>query len=209
MIIVHHLNDSRSQRILWLLEELNVPYEIKRYQRDPQTRLAPSELKAVHPLGKSPVITDSDNGRVIAESGAIIDYILRRHGNGRLQPDPVSAAYDDYVHWLHYTEGSAMPALILKITVSRLGDAGASLGPHLDNELSSHLGYINDKLEGRNYLLGDELTAADIQLNFFGELASARTGIASYPNIGAWVNRFQARLPYKAALERGGAHSFA
>jgi glutathione S-transferase len=154
-------------------------------------------------------MTDSDNGRVIAESGAIIDYILRRHGNGRLQPDPASAAYDDHVHWLHYTKGSAMPALILKITVSRLGDAGASLGPHLDNELSSHLGYINDKLEGRNYLLGDELTAADIQLSFFGELASARTGIASYSNIGAWVNRFQARPPYKAALERGGAHSFA
>jgi glutathione S-transferase len=209
MIIVHHLYDSRSQRILWLLEELDVPYEIKRYQRDAQTRLAPPELKAVHPLGKSPVIIDTDNGRVIAESGAIIDYILRHHGNGRLQPNPTSAAYDDYVHWLHYAEGSAMPALILKITVSRLGDAAASLRPHLDSEVSSHLGYINDNLEGRNYLLGDELTAADIQLSFVGELASARMDISAYPNIRAWMKRFQARPAYKAALERGGAYSFA
>ncbi len=209
MIIVHHLNDSRSQRILWLLEELNVPYEIKRYQRDAQTRLTPPELKAIHPLGKSLVITDTDNGRVIAESGAIIDDILRRHGNGRLQPDPASAAYDDYVHWLHYAEGSAMPALILKITVSRLGDAALPVGARLDSEISSHLDSINGKLEGRNDHLGDELTAADIQLSFVGELASARMDLSSYPNIREWVKRFQARPAYKAALERGGAYSFA
>ena len=112
MIIVHHLNDSRSQRILWLLEELNLPYEIRQYQRDPVTRVAPPELKAVHALGKSPVITD--DGRVVAESGAIIEYILRHHGGGRLHPDASSAAYDESLQWLHYAEGSAMPALIVR-----------------------------------------------------------------------------------------------
>ena len=118
MVIVHHLNESRSQHILWLLEELQLPYEIKQYARDPQTRLAPPELKAVHPLGKSPVITD--DGKVIAESGAIIDYVIRRHGAGRLQPDPSSAAFDDYMQWMHYAEGPAMLPLLLKSTVSRL-----------------------------------------------------------------------------------------
>src|SRR3954451_732282 len=119
MLVVHHLNNSRSQRILWLLEELGAPYEIKSYQRDATTRLAPPELKAVHPLGKSPVI--ADNGRVIIESGAIIDYVIRRHGAGRLQPDSAAPEYDDYVQWLHFAEGSAMLPLLLKLYVSRLG----------------------------------------------------------------------------------------
>ena len=125
MITVHHLNDSRSQRILWLLEELGLPYEIRRYQRDARTRLAPPALKAVSPLGKAPVITDG--GRLVIESGAIVDYLIRRHGGGRLQPDPASAAYDDYVQWLHYAEGSAMLPLMLRLYVGRLGEAGAPL----------------------------------------------------------------------------------
>ena len=127
MIVVHHLNDSRSQRILWLLEELSLPYEIVQHRRDAQTRLAPPELKAVSPLGKSPVITDGET-RVV-ESGAFVDYLIRRHGGGRLQPDPATAAYDEYVQWLHYAEGSAMLPLMLHLYVSRLGEAGAPRAP--------------------------------------------------------------------------------
>jgi glutathione S-transferase len=207
MLIVHHLNDSRSQRILWLLEELSVPYEIQRYQRDAQTRLAPPELKAIHPLGKSPVI--SDNGRVIIESGAIIDYIIRHHGGGRLQPDPSSPAYDDYVQWLHFAEGSAMLPMLLKLYVSRLGEAGAPLSPRIESEIANHLGYMNSMLAGRDYLLGNDLTGADIQLSFVGEIAAGRANRAAYPNVEAWVKRFQARPAYQAALTRGGPYSYA
>jgi glutathione S-transferase len=207
MIVVHHLNDSRSQRILWLLEELQLPYAVERYQRDPRTRRAPPELKAIHPLGKSPVI--ADNGKVVAESGAIIDYVIRHHGGGRLQPDPSSAAYDDYQHWLHYAEGSAMTALMILGRAMTLGDAAAPLRPGVDAEVANHLGYIDAKLEGRQYLLGDALTAADIQLSFVGELAAARVGLSGYPNIASWVRRFQARPAYKAAVARGGAYGYA
>jgi glutathione S-transferase len=207
MIVVHHLNDSRSQRILWLLEELQLPYEIKLYQRDAETRFAPPELKAVHPLGKAPVITD--NGRVISESGAIIDYIIRHHGHGRLQPDPATPAYDDYMQWLHFAEGSAMLPLLLKLYVSRLGPAGAPLGPRIESEIANHLGYINAALAGRDYLLGAELTGADIQLSFVGEIAGARADRAAYPDLDAWVRRFQARPAYRAALARGGPYSYA
>ena len=207
MIAVHHLNDSRSQRILWLLEELGVPYDIRRYERDAQTRLAPPELKAVHPLGKSPVI--EDDGRVIIESGAIIDYIIRHHGGGRLQPDTASAAYDDYVQWLHFAEGSAMLPLLLKLYVSRLGAAGAPLEPRIESEIANHLGYINASLAGRDYLLGNHLTGADVQLSFVGEVAGQRGNRAAYPDLDAWVRRFQARPAYKAALDKGGPYSFA
>jgi glutathione S-transferase len=207
MIIVHHLNDSRSQRILWLLEELGLPYDLQRYQRDAATRLAPPELKSVHPLGKSPVITD--NGRVIIESGAIIDYIIRRHGGGRLQPDPASPAYDDYLQWLHFAEGSAMLPLLLKLYVSRLGAAAAPLSPRIESEIDNHLGYINQSLAGRDYLLGPDLTGADIQLSFVGEIAASRANRAAYPNLDAWVHRFQARPAYQAALTRGGPYSYA
>jgi glutathione S-transferase len=206
MIVVHHLNDSRSQRILWLLEELNVPYEIKHYQRDAQTRLAPPELQAIHPLGKSPVITD--NGRVIIESGAIIDYIVRHYGQ-QLQPIATSKDYDEYQQWLHYAEGSAMLPLLLKLYVSRLGDAGAPLSPRIESELANHIGYVNTSLNGRDWLLGNEITAADIQMSFVGEAASARTNRAAYPNIEAWVKRFQARPAYQRALVRGGPYIYA
>jgi glutathione S-transferase len=206
MIIVHHLNNSRSQRILWLLEELRLPYEIKPYQRNAQTRLAPPELKEVHPLGKSPVITD--DGRVIAESGAIIDYIIRRHGGGRLQPDPSSAAYDDYVQWLHFAEGSAALPLLLKLYVSSLGPAAAPLAPRIESEIANHLGYIDSRLAGRSYLLGDELSGADIQLSYVGEVAGVRANRAAYPHLDAWVRRHQARPAYQAAIARGGPYGF-
>jgi glutathione S-transferase len=207
MIVVHHLNDSRSQRILWLLEELELPYEIRRYQRDATTRLAPPELRAVHPLGKSPVITDGD--RTLAESGAIVEYVIRRHGHGRLRPDPASPAYDEYVHWLHYAEGSAMLPLMLLLYTARLGDAGAPLRPRIDEEIANHLGYVDAALAGREYLVGDALTGADIQMSFVGEVAGAFGRLASYPNLAAHVARLHARPAWRRALERGGAYALA
>lgn len=206
MITVHHLNDSRSQRILWLLEELDLPYEVKCYQRDATTRLAPPELTAIHPLGKSPVLTD--NGRTIFESGAIIDYILRRHGGGRLQPDSASPEYDLYQSWLHYAEGSAMLPLLLALYVGRLGEAGAPLQPRIASETANHLGFLNASLMDRDYLMGAALTGADVQMSFVGELAVARELSAPYPAIAAWVKRFQARPAYKAAIARGGAYVY-
>jgi glutathione S-transferase len=207
MIVVHHLNDSRSQRILWLLEELGAPYEIKRYQRDATTRLAPPELKAVHPLGKSPVITDGD--RTIIESGAIIDYLVRQHGGGRLAPALGSRDYETYNQWLHYAEGSAMLPLMLFMYTGRLGEAAEPLKPRIESEMANHLGYVNGALEGRDWLLGSELSAADIQMSFVGEVTGAFGRFAQYPNIKAWVERFQARPAYRAALEKGGAYSLA
>lgn len=207
MIVVHHLNDSRSQRILWLLEELALPYDIRHWQRDPKTRLAPPELRAVSPLGKSPVI--EDGGRKLIESGAIVDYLVRRHGGGRLQPDPSTPAYDDYVQWLHYSEGSAMLPLMLNLYVSRLGEAGAPLHPRIESEIANHLGYVDGALAGRDYLVGDDLTGADVQMSFVGEVAGAFGKRASYPNLDAWIRRLQARPAYQRALEKGGAYSYA
>ena len=207
MLTLHHLNDSRSQRILWLLEELGTPYEMKRYQRDAQTRLAPPELKAVHPLGKSPVITDGDVR--IAESAAIVDYIIRRYGKGAMMPAAGSADYEAYNEWLHYSEGSAMLPLMLNLYVSRLGAAGAPLHPRIDSELANHLGYVDAALTGREWLIGDSLTGADIQMSFVGEMAGAFGKLAAYPAIDAWVKRFQARPAYRAALTRGGPYRFA
>lgn len=205
MIIVHHLNDSRSQRILWLLEELGEPYEVRHYARDVNTRLAPPELNAVHPLGKSPVV--EDQGRVVIESGAIVDYLIRRYGQGRLQPDASTSEYDAYQQWLHYAEGSAMLPLMLKLYVSRLGEAAAPLAPRIDSELANHLGYVDQSLAEREWLLGAELSGADIQMSFVGE--AARGLRARYPNMDAWVRRFQQRPAYQRALERGGPYSFA
>ncbi|MGE5565286.1 MAG: glutathione S-transferase family protein [Parcubacteria group bacterium] len=204
MIVVHHLNESRSQRILWLLEELELPYEIKHYRRDPQTRLAPPELKAVHPLGKSPVITD--NGRTIHESGAIIDYIIRWHGGGRLAPEPDRAAYDEYQMWLHYAEGSAMLPLMLLMYVMRLGEAGAPLHPRIESEIANHLGYIDGALAGKPFLLGEELSGADIQMSFIPEVAKAFGKLAAYPNMADWIERLHARPAWKRALEKGGPY---
>ena len=206
MLVVHHLNDSRSQRVLWLLEELELPYEIKHYQRDATTRLAPPELKAVHPLGKSPVLTD--DGRTMIESGAIVDYLIRRHGQGRLQPAAQTTDFDAYQQWLHYAEGSAMLPLLLKLYVSRLGDAGAPLWPRIESEIANHLGFVDQSLQGRPWLLGDEFSGADIQMSFVGEVAVAGGSRSDYPSLATWVARFQARPAYRKALERGGPYAY-
>ena len=205
MLLVHHLNDSRSQRVLWLLEELGLPYEIAHHARDAQTRLSPPALLAVHPLGKSPVI--EDDGRTIIESGAIVDYLIRRHGQGRLQPAAGSDDFEAYNQWLHYAEGSAMLPLMLKLYTSRLGDAAAPLGPRINSELANHLGYVNRALESREFLVGDSLTGADIQMSFVGE--AARGLRASYPAMDAWIRRLQARPAYQRALVRGGPYALA
>jgi glutathione S-transferase len=206
MITVHHLNDSRSQRILWLLEELGLPYELKHYKRL-ETRLAPPELKAIHPVGKSPVITDG--GRVVFESGAIIDYIIRRHAGGRLQPDPATPAYDDYQMWMHYAEGSAMLPLLLNLYVSRLGEAGAPLHPRIESETANHLGYLDSHLKDREFLLGKMFTGADVQMSFIPEIAEVYGKRAPFKHLDAWIKRLHARPAWKKALEKGGPYRFA
>jgi glutathione S-transferase len=204
MLVVHHLNESRSQRILWLLEELGLPYEIRFYARDPQTRLGPPALRAVHPLGKSPVLTDE--GATIIESGAITDYVIRRHGEGRLAPDPASADYDAYQQWLHYAEGSAMLPMLLRMYVVRLGEGGAPLHPRIESEIGNHLSYVDGALEGRQFFVGDSLTGADIQMSFVAEVAKAHGKLADYPNLEAWIGRMHARPAWTVALEKGGAY---
>jgi glutathione S-transferase len=207
MLLVHHLSNSRSQRILWLLEELDVPYEIQFYEREGRSHLAPEELKAVHPLGKSPAITDDD--RAVAESGAIIDYIVRRHGKGRLAPSPESWLYDQYMQWLHYAEGSAAMPLIMKELVSHLGSMWRPLKQRVDIELQTHLSYIDQSLEERDYLIGNTFSAADVQMSFIGELAAIRTDRSRFPHLEAWVHRFQRRPAYQAAIRRGGPYALA
>lgn len=205
MLTVHHLNESRSQRILWLLEELGAPYELKTYQRDAQTRLAPPELKAINPLGKSPMITDGS--RTIIETGAIIDYVIRHHGGGRMQPEPKSADYDTYVQWLHYGEGSAMLPLMLHMYVGRLKEAGAPLHPRIQSEIANHLGFIEGYLAGRQFFVGDDLTGADIQMSFVAEVARAQQSLPSYPNFSAWLDRMHERPAWKRGIEKGGAYA--
>jgi glutathione S-transferase len=200
---LHHLVNSRSQRILWLLEELGLDYELVVYPRDPKTGFAPPELKAIHPLGKSPLL--EDDGRVLAESGAIIDHLVRRHGQGKLAPAQDSAEYDDYVHWLHYAEGSAMPPLLLNLYVGRLGEAGAPIMPRISSEVKNHLGYISGALGGRDYLVGNSFSAADIQMSFVLEAArftGALETFQSLPNLGPYLERLHARPAYQRALQR-------
>ncbi len=205
MLVVHHLNNSRSQRVLWMLEELGAPYEIKPYARDATTNLAPPELTAVNRLGKSPVITD--DGLTVIESGAIIDYIQRHYGNGRMAPAMGSRAYEAYNQWLHYAEGSAMLPLMLALYVGRLGEAGAPLQPRIDSETSNHLGYVEAALAGRDWLVGSDITGADVQMSFVGEITVARGAGGQYPAIKTWVDRFQARPAYRRALEKGGPYN--
>jgi len=207
MLTLHHLNDSRSQRILWLLEELGTPFEIERYQRDTKTRLAPPELTAVHPLGKSPVITDGDVR--IAESGAIADYIIRTYGKGMMMPAAGSADYEAYNEWLHYAEGSAMLPLMLNFYVSRLKEAGAPLHPRIDSETANHLGYVDGALKGREFFVGDSLTGADVQMSFVGEMAKVFDKLGPYPNLSAWLSRMHARPAFQRSVEKGGAYRFA
>ncbi|WP_163995632.1 glutathione S-transferase family protein [Pyxidicoccus caerfyrddinensis] len=205
MLKLHHLANSRSQRILWLLEELGLDYELVIYPRDPKTKLAPPELKAIHPLGKSPVL--EDDGRVLAESGAIIDSVVRRHGQGRLAPAPDSPEYDTYVHWLHHAEGSAMLPFMLSLYVGRLGEAGAPLMPRISSEVKNHLGYISGALGERDYLVGNSFSAADIQMSFVLEAARPTGALESgqsFSNLGAYLERLQARPAYQRATQRGG-----
>jgi glutathione S-transferase len=211
MLTLHHLNDSRSQRILWLLEELGTPYEMKRYQRNAETRLAPPELTKIHPLGKSPVITDGDT--TIAESGAIVDYIIRRYGQGNgkpaMMPAPGSADYEAYNEWLHYSEGSAMLPLMLNLYVSRLKEGGAPLHRRIDSELANHLGYVDGALKGREFFIGPSLSGADIQMSFVGEMAKVFDKLAPYPNLAGWLSRMHARPAFQRSVEKGGTYRFA
>src|ERR1700736_6101442 len=207
MLTLHHLNDSRSQRILWLLEELGLPYEMKRYQRHAETRLAPPELEQVHPLGKSPVITDGDIK--IAESGAIVDYIIRTYGKGKMMPAPGGAEYEVYNEWLHYSEGSAMLPLMLNLYVSMLKEAGAPLHPRINSEIANHLGYVDGALKGKEFFIGKSLTGADIQMSFVGEMAKIYKKLEPFPNLSAWLARMHARPAFQRSIEKGGAYRFA
>jgi glutathione S-transferase len=206
MIIVHHLNNSRSQRILWLLEELGVPYEIKHYARDAVTSLAPPELKAIHPLGKSPVVTDK--GEVLAESGMIIDVLARRYGP-HLAVDVASPDYPNYMHWLHFAEGSAMTPFLLGLYTGRLGEAAAPLQPRIASEVMNHMAYVEGYLAGRTNFVGSSLTGADIQMSFIGEIAKGNGMGGSLPNTMAWLDSMHARPQWKTALEKGGPYRYA
>ena len=222
MITVHHLNNSRSQRVLWLLEELGLPYEIQHYQRDPKTMLAPEALRKVHPLGKSPVVTD--DGVTVAESGAIVEYLLERYGNGRLIPPAGSAERRRYTYGLHFAEGSAMPPLLLKLIFDRIPTqpmpffvkpvarsiANKVLQKMVLPNLKRQLDFMESELGGSTWFAGEEFSAADIQMSFPVEASAMRAGLdASRPHLFAYLKRIHARPAYRKALERGGPYSFA
>jgi glutathione S-transferase len=206
MIEVHHLNKSRSQRVLWLLEELGVDYNVVPYQRDPATRLAPPALKAIHPLGKSPVIRDG--GLVLAESGAIIEYLVGRYGNGRLAParDFSSPDYVAYLHWMHFAEGSAMLPVLLRLYVGRLGEAGAPLKPRIESELQNHFGYMSSALGDNDYFVANTFSAADLQLSFVLDTGAGRGPLNNYPNLVRLHERLKARPALQRAIARGGPY---
>ena len=218
MIIVHHLNNSRSQRVLWLLEELGVPYELKRYQRDAKTMLAPPELKAVHPLGKSPVITDGDI--TVAESGAIIEYLVETYGKGRLAPANGTPERLRYNYWMHYAEGSVMPLLVMKLIfgvipkrspalVRPIANAIVSnvMKSFLDPNLKLHFDFIESELRQSSWFAGDAFSAADVQMSFPAEANAARgADAASYPRLSEFLKRIHARPAYQRALEKGGPY---
>ena len=203
-LIVHHLNNSRSQRVLWALEELGLPYEIKHYQRDAVTNLAPPELKAVHPLGKSPLL--EDDGEVIEESGAIIQYLLDTYGQGRFQPAPGRKDALRHLQWMHFAEGSAMTPILLQLYTSRLGDAAAPLQPRIAEQLSSHFGYLESELRPSGYFVADDLTGADMMLSFPAEIAIMQGQGQSYPKLAAFVAAIHARPAWQVAREKGGAY---
>jgi glutathione S-transferase len=217
MIVVHHLNNSRSQRVLWLLEELGLEYDIKRYQRDAKTMLAPAALREVHPLGKSPVITDGEV--TMAESGAIVEYLVERYGKGRLAPARGSAEWRRYVYWLHFAEGSSMPPLVMKLVFDRMargpmpffvrpiarGIAAKVKASFIEPNITRQLDYMEAELGKNAWFAGAEFSAADIQMSFPLEAAAARAGLdASRPRLMDFLARIHAREPYRRALERGG-----
>lgn len=217
MITVHHLENSRSQRILWLLEELGTDYEIKRYGRDKQTGLAPLELKAVHPLGKAPVVTDG--GRTIAESGAIIEYLMYEYDDGRLRPEEGTAERLAYNYWLHYAEGTFAPLMLVSLIIGRIetspmpffakpiakGIVGKVRGGFLDANVKRNLDFMESTLSDSTWFCGEELTAADVQMSFAVEAAEVRTNLRQdYPQLAAFLDRIRSRPAYKAAIEKGG-----
>lgn len=218
MITLHHLNNSRSQRILWLLEELALPYEIRRYERDAQTMLAPPELRKIHPLGKSPLITD--NGKVLAESGAIIEYILDTYGKGKMRPEPGTDEGLKFNFWLHYAEGSAMQPLFLTLLFSKMPKqpmpffvrplvaavAAKALKTFVNPQLKLHLKFIESELAKSPWFAGKEFSAADIQMSFVVEAAEARGGFGDYPHLADILKRFRARPAYQRALDAGGPY---
>jgi glutathione S-transferase len=204
MITLHHLNNSRSQRIIWLLEELELPYELVKYQRGTPVPLAPPELKQVHPLGKSPVIVDGDI--VIAESGAIVEYIIDTYGKGRLKPAAGTPDYWRYIEWLHYAEGSAMLPLMLGMYSGMLGDAAAPLRPRIESETANNFAYMNDALAKTGFFVGSGLTGADIQILFVLEAAASSGALAAYPHLVSFVERMQARPAYIRGVEKGGPY---
>ena len=202
MIKVHHLNNSRSQRILWLLEELGTPYEIVPYQRMSPIPLAPPELKQVHPLGKSPVM--EDGGIVIAESGAIVEYLIDTYGKGEFKPRPGTPDYWHYIEWMHYAEGSAMLPLMLSLYTGMLGEGAAALRPRIESEIQNHFSYMEKHMTGRDFFADTILTGADIQMLFV--LEAAGDGLEAYPALKAYRARMQARPAYARAIKKGGPY---
>jgi glutathione S-transferase len=222
MLIVHHLNNSRSQRILWLLEELGVPYELKKYQRDAKTMLAPPELRAVHPLGKAPVVT-TDDGETLVESGAIVERLLEKYGEGRMLPKAGTPERLRHTFWLHYAEGSMMPPLLLSLVFNRVrtapmpffvkpiarGIADEVTKTFIAPQLKTHLDFIEAELGKSAWFAGEELTGADIMMSFPLEAAASRGGLGDRPKLAAFVARVHARPAYAKALERGGKYDYA
>ncbi|MEO8524532.1 MAG: glutathione S-transferase [Caldimonas sp.] len=222
MIIVHHLNNSRSQRVLWLLEELGLPYEIQKYERDAKTMLAPPALLKVHPLGKSPVITE--DGVTVAESGAIIEYLLEKHGAGRLMPPAGTPERLRFTYWLHFAEGSAMSPLLMKLVFDRIETSpmpffvkpvaraisGKVKKALIEPNLERQLDYMESELTKTEWFAGSEFSAADIQMSFPIEAAAQRAGLdGSRPKLMTYLKKIHARPAYRKALERGGPYSFA
>ena len=222
MITVHHLNNSRSQRVLWLLEELGLPYEIAQYQRDAKTMLAPESLRKVHPLGKSPVLTDGDV--TVAESGAIVEYLVEHYGQGRLIPAAGTPQRLRYTYWLHFAEGSAMPPLLMKLVFDKVasspmpffakpiarGISGKVKKALIEPNLKRQLDYMESELAKSEWFAGNDFSAADIQMSFPVEAAAQRAGLdASRPKLMTWLKKIHARPAYRKALERGGPYSFA
>lgn len=207
LIKVHHLNNSRSQRVLWLLEELGLAYEVVRYRRDPKTMLAPKSLRAIHPLGKAPVV--EDGSLRLAETGAIVEYLVERYGP-ELAPPEDDPDYWRYRYWLHYAEGSAMPPLLLKLVLNRLGPLGWPVRGFVDSQIALHLDFLETELGGRSWFVGDGFSAADVMMSFPIEVAAARAGLnATRPNLTGFLARIHARPAYKRALKRGGDYALA
>jgi glutathione S-transferase len=203
-LIVHHLNNSRSQRILWLLEEIGAPYEIKFYDRDPVTNLAPPELLAIHPLGKSPVL--EDNGRIIIESAAIAEYLCDYHGGGTLVPQRGTDDHVRHLQWMHFAEGSAMTPILLRIYTARLGEAAAPLEPRIAQQLDAHFSYMESEVGEDGHFIGGNLSAADVMLSFPAEIAIMQGMAPRYPKLANFVNSCHDRPAWRRAREKGGAY---